>query len=84
MIQAICCGTPRAFGANRPRPRPVGSRDEHRSAGVRRTRDLGPHFIQENHRYVPDLERVRRVADFARRLAVLRTKANSEKRVASC
>ena len=41
-----------------------------------------PISFKEKHRYVPDAERLQRVADFARRLAVLRSKSNSEKRIA--
>jgi len=41
-----------------------------------------PMSFKENHRYVPDNERVGRVADIARRIASLRVTPNSDKRVA--
>src|SRR5260370_1006948 len=41
-----------------------------------------PISFKESHRYVPDSERVQRVANFAHRLAVLRSKSNAEKRIA--
>ncbi len=41
-----------------------------------------PISFKENHRYVPDGERIGRVADIARRLAALRVTPNREKRVA--
>src|SRR5258708_655804 len=41
-----------------------------------------PISFKDNHRYVPDAERMRRVADFAQRIAVLRSKSNAEKRIA--
>jgi cobaltochelatase CobN len=83
MIQAICCGTPRAVWSESDR----GLAPSEAAMNIALPECDGrvisvPISFKENHRYVPDLERVRRVADFARRLAVLRTKANSEKRVA--
>src|SRR5262249_24525821 len=41
-----------------------------------------PISFKENHRYIPERERMDRVADFAWRFAVLRTTPNSAKRVA--
>lgn len=41
-----------------------------------------PISFKENHRYVPDDERIGRVADMARRLATLRVTPNRDKRVA--
>jgi cobaltochelatase CobN len=40
-----------------------------------------PISFKENHRYLPDLERMQRVARLAQRLAVLRSKPNAEKRI---
>ena len=41
-----------------------------------------PASFKDQHRYVPDDERMQRVADLGARIAILRTKANHEKRVA--
>ncbi len=41
-----------------------------------------PISFKENHRYVPENERIARVADIARRIASLRVKPNADKRVA--
>ena len=41
-----------------------------------------PVSFKENHRYVPDDERIARVADIARRLASLRATSNQDKRIA--
>jgi cobaltochelatase CobN len=83
LIQAICCGTPRAMWNESAR----GLRPSEAAMHVALPECDGrvisvPISFKENHRYVPDPERLQRVADFARRIAVLRSKSNSEKRIA--
>ena len=83
LIQAICCGTPRAVWSASER----GLSPSEAAMNIALPECDGrlisvPISFKENHRYVPDAERMRRVADFARRLAVLRSRPNAEKRVA--
>jgi cobaltochelatase CobN len=83
LIQAICCGTPRAVWSKSER----GLSPSEAAMNIALPECDGrvisvPISFKENHRYLPDPERMTRVADFARRLAVLRSKSNSEKRVA--
>jgi len=83
LIQAICCGTPRAVWSQSER----GLSPSEAAMNVALPECDGrvisvPVSFKENHRYVSDPERMARVADFARRLAVLRSKSNAEKRVA--
>jgi len=83
LIQAICCGTPRAVWSKSER----GLSPSEAAMNIVLPECDGrviavPISFKENHRYVPDVERTARVADFARRLSVLRSKPNSEKRIA--
>ena len=83
LIQAICCGTPRAQWSESAR----GLSPTEAAMNIALPECDGrlitvPISFKENHRYVPDPERIQRVADFARRLATLRSKSNSEKRIA--
>jgi cobaltochelatase CobN len=83
LIQAICCGTPRSLWAESARG--LGPAEAAMNVALPECdgRVIAvPISFKENHRYVPDQERMGRVADFARRLAVLRVKANAEKRIA--
>jgi cobaltochelatase CobN len=83
LIQAICCGTPRAVWSGSDR----GLSPSEAAMNIvlpecdGRIISVAISF-KENHRYIPDAERTRRVADFAHRLSVLRSKPNAEKRVA--
>jgi cobaltochelatase CobN len=83
LIQAICCGTPRT----RWRASERGLSPSEAAMNVALPECDGriitvPISFKENHRYVPDAERLQRVGNFAHRLAVLRSKSNGEKRVA--
>jgi cobaltochelatase CobN len=83
LIQAICCGTPRAQWCESAR----GLSPTEAAMNVALPECDGrviavPISFKENHHYVPDPERIQRVADFARRLATLRNKSNAEKRIA--
>jgi len=83
LIQAICCGTPRAAWSESAR----GLSSTEAAINVALPECDGrmisiPISFKENHRYVPDPERIARVADFAQRLAALRKKTNEEKRIA--
>lgn len=83
LIQAICCGTPRARWSESAR----GLSPSEAAMNIALPECDGrvisvPISFKENHRYVPDPERMQRVADFAQRLAVLRSKSNAEKRIA--
>jgi cobaltochelatase CobN len=83
VIQAICCGTPRSTWSASGR----GLGPAEAAMNVALPECDGrvitvPISFKENHRYVPDGERMGRVTDFAWRLAVLRTKANRAKRIA--
>lgn len=83
LIQAICCGTPRAAWSASER----GLSPSEAAMNIALPECDGriisvPISFKENHRYLPDAERTRRVADFAHRLAVLRGKSNAKKRVA--
>jgi len=83
LIQAICCGTPRAVWSESAR----GLSPTEAAMNIALPECDGrvisvPISFKEHHRYLPDHERVQRVADFARRWALLRSKSNSEKRIA--
>lgn len=83
LLQAICCGTPRAVWSESSR----GLSPAEAAMNVALPECDGrvisvPITFKENHRYLPDLERIHRVACFARRWALLRSKSNSEKRIA--
>jgi cobaltochelatase CobN len=83
LVQAICCGTPRAAWSESAR----GLSPSEAAMNIALPECDGrvisvPVSFKENHRYVPDPERMQRVADFAQRLAVLRSKSNAEKRIA--
>ncbi len=83
LVQAICCGTPRAAWIESARGLSPSEAAMHVALPECDGRVISvPVSFKENHRYVPDAERVQRVADFAGRLAVLRTKPNAEKRIA--
>jgi cobaltochelatase CobN len=83
LIQAICCGTPRAIWHESARGLSPSEAAMHVALPECDGRVISvPISFKENHRYVPDAERLQRVADFARRLAVLRSKSNAEKRIA--
>ncbi len=82
-LQAICCGTTRE----------VWSASAHGLSPVEAAMNVAlpecdgrviaaPVSFKEGHRYVPDAERMGRVADLARRLTSLRGKDNGEKRIA--
>jgi cobaltochelatase CobN len=83
LLQAICCGTPReqwsasarGLGATEAAMNIALPECDGRLISV-------PISFKEHHRYVPDPERVQRVAAFARRWALLRSKSNAKKRVA--
>jgi cobaltochelatase CobN len=83
LIQAICCGTPRSVWSASAR----GLSSAEAAMNVALPECDGrvisvPISFKEHHRYVPDSERIGRVAELARRMVVLRTKSNSEKRIA--
>ena len=83
LIQAICCGTPRAVWSASDR----GLSPSEAAMNIALPECDGriisvPISFKESHRYIPEAERMQRVADFAHRLAVLRSKPNAEKRVA--
>jgi cobaltochelatase CobN len=82
LLQAICCGTPRTLWSESPR----GLSPAEAAMNVALPECDGriisvPVTFKENHRYQPDVERIQRVAAFARRWALLRTKPNAEKRI---
>ncbi|MBV8806668.1 MAG: cobaltochelatase subunit CobN, partial [Sinobacteraceae bacterium] len=83
IIQAICCGTTRAvWDASQ---RGLGPAEAAMNIALPECDGrviTVPISFKENHLYLPDSERVGRVADIARRLAALRTMSNSTKRVA--
>src|SRR5262249_19519885 len=83
VVQAICCGATRADWSQSAR----GLGPAEAAMNVALPECDGrvitvPVSFKENHLYVPDPERIDRVADFAWRLNILRTKANHDKRVA--
>jgi cobaltochelatase CobN len=83
LLQAICCGTPRAVWNESSR----GLSPAEAAMNVALPECDGrvisvPITFKENHQYLPDPERIHRVAAFARRWALLRSKSNSEKRIA--
>ena len=82
-LQAICCGTTREIWSASPQ----GLSPVEAAMNVALPECDGrviapPVSFKESHRYVPDPERVGRVADLARRLASLRSKRNDEKKIA--
>jgi cobaltochelatase CobN len=83
IIQAICCGSTRSAWSESAR----GLGPAEAAMNVALPECDGrvitvPISFKENHRYVPDSERIGRVADIARRFAVLRVTPNREKRIA--
>ena len=83
IIQAICSGSTRSSWAESGR----GLGPAEAAMNIALPECDGrvitvPISFKENHRYVPDDERIGRVADIARRLAALRVTPNREKRVA--
>jgi cobaltochelatase CobN len=83
LLQAICCGAPRAVWIESSR----GLSPAEAAMNIALPECDGriisvPISFKENHRYLPDLERIQRVAALARRWALLRSKSNSEKRIA--
>jgi cobaltochelatase CobN len=83
LIQAICCGSTRTAWLQSGR----GLSPAEAAMNIALPECDGrvitvPISFKENHRYVADGERIGRVADIARRLAVLRAQSNADKRVA--
>jgi cobaltochelatase CobN len=83
IVQAICCGSARSAWSESAR----GLGPAEAAMNVALPECDGrvitvPISFKENHRYVPDGERIGRVADLARRFAALRATPNHEKRVA--
>ena len=83
LIQAICCSTARAVWSKSDR----GLSPSEAAMNIALPECDGrvisvPISFKENHRYLPDIERTERVAGLAHRLSVLRSKPNSEKRIA--
>jgi len=83
IIQAICCGSARSAWAESGR----GLGPAEAAMNIALPECDGrvitvPVSFKENDRYVPDSERIGRVADIARRLAMLRTTAHRDKRIA--
>jgi cobaltochelatase CobN len=83
LIQAICCGTPRSSWSKSAR----GLSPAEAAMNIALPECDGrvitvPISFKEHHRYVPDPERIGRVAAIAKRMAALRSKSNSEKRIA--
>src|SRR6202522_1347757 len=82
LIQAICCGTSRAEWIGSARGLSPTEAAMHVALPECDGRVISvPISFKENHRYLPDLERVQRAAGIAQRLAVLRVKPNAEKRI---
>jgi cobaltochelatase CobN len=82
LLQAICCGTSRAEWIDSARGLSPTEAAMHVALPECDGRVISvPISFKENHRYLPDLERVQRVAGLAQRLAVLRSKPNAEKRI---
>jgi cobaltochelatase CobN len=83
IIQAICCGSTRAAWSESGR----GLGPAETAMNIALPECDGrvitvPISFKENHRYVPDGERIGRVAEIARRLVSLRVIPNRDKRVA--
>ena len=83
LLQAICCGTPRAVWQDSAR----GLTPLEAALNIALPECDGrlitvPISFKENHRYVPDIERIDRVAGLAQRMTVLREKPNAAKRLA--
>jgi cobaltochelatase CobN len=83
ILQAICCGSTRSAWSESAR----GLGPAEAAMNIALPECDGrvitvPISFKENHRYVPDSERIGRVADIARRFAMLRVTPNREKRVA--
>ena len=82
LVQAICCGTSRAEWIGSARGLSPTEAAMHVALPECDGRVISvPISFKENHRYLPDLERVQRAAGIAQRLAVLRVKPNAEKRI---
>ena len=82
LVQAICCGTSRAEWLDSARGLSPTEAAMHVALPECDGRVISvPVSFKENHRYLPDLERIQRVAGLARRLAALRSKPNAEKRI---
>ena len=83
LIQAICCGTTRTVWSESARGLSASEAAMNIALPECDGRVISvPVSFKENHRYVPDLERMRRVAGLAHRMAQLRRKSNREKRIA--
>lgn len=83
IIQAICCGTPRSDWVESGR----GLGPAETAMNIALPECDGrvitvPVSFKENDRYIPDSDRIGRVADIAWRLAQLRTKPARDKRIA--
>ena len=82
LVQAICCGTTRAEWIGSARGLSPTEAAMHVALPECDGRVICvPLSFKEDHRYVPDLERVQRVARLAQRQAALRSKPNAEKRI---
>ena len=82
-LQAICCGAPReVWAAAAHGLSPVEAAMNVALPECDGRVIAAPVSFKESHRYVPDAERVGRVADLARRFAALRRKRNSDKKIA--
>jgi len=83
LLQGICCGTPRAEWRNSKR----GLSSSEAAMNVALPECDGrvggpPVSFKEEHRYVPDRERIERFADLTLRMVELQSIPNAEKRVA--
>lgn len=83
LLQAICCGTPRAAWLESARGLSATEAAINIALPECDARVISvPISFKEQHRYVPDAERIARVAGLARRLATLQKKPNAAKRIA--
>jgi cobaltochelatase CobN len=83
LIQAVCCGMPRVAWRESARGLSAIEAAMHVALPECDGRVITvPVSFKENHRYVPDAERIERVTGLARRIARLREKPNHEKRIA--
>jgi cobaltochelatase CobN len=83
LIQAVCCGMPRASWLASARGLSAIEAAMHVALPECDGRMITvPVSFKENHRYAPDAERIERVTGLARRITQLREKPNREKRIA--
>jgi cobaltochelatase CobN len=82
-IQAICCGTPRAvWNESRRGLSPIEAAMNIALPECDGRIISVPISFKERHRYLPDTARLKRTAEFARRVATLQSKPRSKKRIA--